>query len=159
MASAMSTSSSMLTAGLVTLAALGAAVVGVAAWEEAKPAAPFECTVVSVYDGDGPIHCRELDAAGRTIRIRLQGIAAREMDGSCRPGHPCPAASAEAARDSLRRLAQGRHLTCHQVGISYERTVAWCARADGIDLSCAQIRAGVAVRWPRYDPEGRLSRC
>ena len=156
---AMSTRSGMLTAGLVTLAAVGVAVVGVSALVEPAPVPPFECTVVSVYDGDGPIHCRELDAAGHTIRIRLQGIAAREMDGSCRPGHPCPAASAEAARDSLRRLAQGQHLTCHQVGISYERTVAWCARADGVDLSCAQIRAGVALRWPRYDPEGRLISC
>ena len=144
---------------------LGTAVVGMtglvvagSAWL-APADVPFACTVASVHDGDGPIHCREVDADGRTIRIRLSGIAAREMDGSCRPGHPCPAASAEAARDSLRRLAQGQQLTCHYVGRSYGRAVAWCSRADGVDLSCAQIRAGVALRWERFDPEGRLNGC
>ena len=149
----------ILIGGMLTLAAVGAAVVGVSAWVTPTASADFACTVTSVHDGDGPIHCRELGVDGRPIRIRLSGIAAREMDGSCRPGHPCPAASAEAARASLRRLAQGQHLTCHRVGISYERTVAWCARSDGVDLSCAQIRAGVAMRWPRYDPDNRLGGC
>jgi endonuclease YncB( thermonuclease family) len=152
-------SSGLILGGLLTLDAVGAAVVGASAW--VAPAAPetFVCTVVSVHDGDGPIHCRELGADGRHIRIRLQGIAAREMDGNCRPGHPCPMASAEAAKASLVRLAGHQVLTCRQVGTSYERTVAWCATPAGIDLSCAQIRAGVALRWARFDPEGRLSNC
>lgn len=144
--------------GMTALVGVGAAVVAASAWL-APADLPFTCTAESIYDGDGPIHCRELDAEGRHIRIRLSGIAAREMDGTCQPGHPCPAASAEAARDSLRRLAMGQQLTCRFVGRSYDRVVAWCSRPDGIDLSCAQIRAGVALRWPRHDPEGRLSRC
>ncbi|HWT12314.1 MAG TPA: hypothetical protein VN231_06145 [Allosphingosinicella sp.] len=120
---------------------------------------PFSCTAVSVHDGDGPIHCRELGPDGRAIRIRLPGIAARETDGSCRPGHPCPAASAEEARRALASLAVGRQLSCRQVGTSYGRVVAWCATPAGVDLSCAQISAGMALRWERYDREGRLSGC
>lgn len=37
----------------------------------------FTCTPTRVWDGDGPIWCAE----GQ--RIRLAGIAAREIDGSC----------------------------------------------------------------------------
>ena len=48
----------------------------------------FQCTPVAVWDGDGPIWCAE------GPHIRLSGIAAREIDGSCRPGHPCPNADA-----------------------------------------------------------------
>src|SRR3546814_13800494 len=61
----------------------------------------FICTPVRVWDGDGPIWCRE------GPRIRLAGIAAREIDGSCRRGHPCPRASGIAARDTLVRLLGG----------------------------------------------------
>lgn len=57
----------------------------------------FTCTPVRVWDV-GPLWCAE----GR--RIRLAGIAAREVDGSCRPNQPCLRASAEAARDPLVRL-------------------------------------------------------
>ena len=37
----------------------------------------FNCTPTAVWDGDGPIWCAE------GPHIRLSGIAAREMDGSC----------------------------------------------------------------------------
>ena len=36
----------------------------------------FDCTPVRIWDGDGPIWCDE------GPRIRLSGIAAREIDGS-----------------------------------------------------------------------------
>ncbi|GGB55743.1 hypothetical protein GCM10010833_08070 [Blastomonas aquatica] len=42
----------------------------------------FVCTPTVVWDGDGPIWCAE------GPRIRLSGIAAREMDGSCSPAIP-----------------------------------------------------------------------
>ena len=58
----------------------------------------FACTPVKLWDGDGPIHCAE------GPRVRLAGIAAREVDGTCRPGHPCPDATAEVARDTLAAL-------------------------------------------------------
>jgi len=48
------------------------------------PGQTFACTPTAVYDGDGPIGCAE------GPRIRVAGIAAREMDGTCRTNQPCP---------------------------------------------------------------------
>lgn len=42
--------------------------------EQPPSGATIPCTVTSVWDGDGPIHCRE---GGK---IRLTAIAARELD-------------------------------------------------------------------------------
>ncbi len=119
----------------------------------------FTCTPVRVWDGDGPIWCAQ------GPRIRLAGIAAREMDGSCRPGQPCPSASAERARDHLVRLigrdvgrsreghvlVRGAPLACRSAGSGGgSRTAAWCITASGIDLSCAMVASGLALRWSRY---------
>lgn len=52
----------------------------------------FNCTPERVWDGDGPIWCSE------GPRVRLSGIAAREMDGTCSIGHPCPDADALEAK-------------------------------------------------------------
>lgn len=113
----------------------------------------FTCTVTRVYDGDGPIHCLE----GQSIR--LSGIAAREMDESCRHGHPCPAASGAAARAALVRMTRGRILRCRAEGNSYNRVVASCTASGGRDLACAMIGTRTVVRWARYDPTGRLVHC
>src|SRR5690606_27284255 len=75
---------------LLLLAAAGVAVV--------PSGQTFECTPTRVWDGDGPIWCAE------GPRIRLSGIAAREIDGTCRSNQPCPKASAEQSRDALARL-------------------------------------------------------
>jgi len=123
----------------------------------AAASAAFACTPVAVYDGDGPIWCEE------GPRIRLEGIAAREMDGTCRPGHPCPRASGEAARDALVRLFGGPRGTmrtghirvryptmqCRQAGTSYERVVASCRLIDGRDLSAAMVGTRTVLRWHR----------
>jgi hypothetical protein len=121
--------------------------------------ASFACTPVKVWDGDGPIHCAE------GPRIRLSGIAARETDGSCRPGHPCPTASAEAARDTLAALLgrttgtaseghlliKGPALTCRAVGSAGgNRTAAWCVSPTKGDLSCAMVKSGTVAKWDRY---------
>ena len=58
----------------------------------------FQCTPTRVWDGDGPIWCAE------GPRIRLSGVAARELDGSCSVGHPCPDADPIVARDGLVQL-------------------------------------------------------
>lgn len=118
----------------------------------------FPCTVEGVHDGDGPIYCRERDREGRKIKIRLSGLAAREIDGSCRPNQPCPDASAEEAKAELLRLSVNRVLRCHREGKSYARTVATCSNGEE-DLSCAMIKSGTALRWERYDPDGRLVGC
>lgn len=119
----------------------------------------FICTPVRVWDGDGPIWCAE------GPRVRLSGIAAREMDGTCSPGHPCPNASAEQARDTLVRLVGkpagkssqghvlviGPALKCMSVGgAGGKRTAAWCVSPKTGDISCAMIKSGHAKKWPKY---------
>jgi endonuclease YncB( thermonuclease family) len=132
-----------------------------AAAAAAAPAAGerFACTPVKLWDGDGPIHCAE------GPRIRLSGIAAREMDGSCSPGHPCPAASADAARGALAALLgrttgtareghlliEGPALSCRAVGSAGgTRTAAWCESPAHGDLSCAMVKSGTVEKWERY---------
>jgi hypothetical protein len=119
----------------------------------------FACTPEKLWDGDGPIHCAE------GPKLRLAGIAAREMDGSCSPGHPCPDSSAEAARDALAALlgrttgnapaghllVQGPALQCVSEGSANgNRTAAWCRSPTAGDLSCAMVASGTAAKWPRY---------
>ena len=119
----------------------------------------FTCTPTRVWDGDGPIWCAE------GPRIRLAGIAAREIDGSCKPGHPCPRASGAASRDRLVRLLGGARgqsreghvlvsgpaMQCHSNGSAGgSRTAAWCSAPRLGDLSCAMIQSGTVVRWDRY---------
>jgi hypothetical protein len=119
----------------------------------------FACTPEKVWDGDGPIHCAE------GPKVRLAGIAAREMDGSCSPGHPCPDASAEAARDALagllgrttgsastgHLLVEGPALQCLSEGSAKgSRTAAWCTSPTAGDLNCAMVASGTVAKWERY---------
>lgn len=123
----------------------------------------FDCTPIRVWDGDGPIWCAE------GPRIRLTGVAAREIDGSCRRGHPCPSASGPAARDALVRLigkpvgrareghvlVEGPTMTCQSEGSGKgSRTSAWCW-SGRMSVNCAMVHGGWAVRWVRYDPQNR----
>lgn len=119
----------------------------------------FACTPTAVWDGDGPIWCAE------GPRIRLSGIAARELDGTCSPGHPCPEADPYDARDALVRLlgsasgsglhghvrVSGPRLSCISTGgAGGNRTGAWCTSPVSGDISCAMIEGGWALRWNRY---------
>lgn len=119
----------------------------------------FTCTPTHVWDGDGPIWCAE------GPKIRISGIAAREINGSCKPHHPCPKASGKAARDHLVKLLGGskgvapthhilvrsKPMRCRSSGSGKgKRTAAWCS-AEGVgDLSCAMVRSGYALRWDQY---------
>ncbi|MDO8421017.1 MAG: thermonuclease family protein [Parvibaculum sp.] len=107
--------------------------------------AMFKCTVTTVYDGDGPIHCRE------GASIRLHAIAAREMNETCLPGHPCPPASGAAAKSQLQSLVLHHVLRCEQTGTSYNRVTAICWTESGIEVNCAMIRSGKAMIWESYD--------
>jgi endonuclease YncB( thermonuclease family) len=119
----------------------------------------FRCTPTAVWDGDGPIWCAE------GPKIRIAGVAAREMDGSCRSNQPCPIVDAIDARNRLVRLLGGPRgvrpeghiivrsdtMTCQSDGSAGgARTAAWCVSPTFGDLSCAVVRAGGAVRWARY---------
>lgn len=116
----------------------------------------FVCTPVQVWDGDGPIWCEE------GPRVRLAGVAARELDGSCRAGHPCPEASGIAARDGLvtllggakgvgpngHILVNGPVLKCRSDGPGLgNRTAARCSLPDGRDLGESLIQSGLALKW------------
>lgn len=118
----------------------------------------FSCTVLSVYDGDGPINCAEVDGKGQPVKVRLRGIEAREVDNTCRYPDMCPAATGEEAKAELTRLAVGR-LQCRSFGPSYSSVDASCRTPTGDDVSCAMLRSGTAVRWPEYDPDGLLVGC
>lgn len=122
----------------------------------------FTCTPTRVWDGDGPIWCAE------GPKIRLAGIAAREIDETCRPHHPCPPTTGRAARDHLvslvgsktgtastgHVLVRGEPMQCTSEGSAGgSRTAAWCSTATGVDLSCAMVKSGYALRWAQYDGE------
>ena len=119
----------------------------------------FTCTPVAVWDGDGPIWCAE------GPHVRLSGVAAREMNGSCSMGHPCPDADPVAARDHLVGLLgvpQGRNRTGHILvrgpamrclsrgGAGGTRTAAFCTSPRSGDITCAMVQSGLAARWDRY---------
>jgi len=119
----------------------------------------FQCTPTAVYDGDGPVWCAE------GPKVRIAGVAAREMDGTCRSNQPCPLVNAIEARDRLVRLLGGRRgtlpeghvvvrsatMTCSSDGSAGgSRTAAWCTSPAFGDLSCAVVHAGGAIQWPRY---------
>ena len=119
----------------------------------------FTCTPTHVYDGDGPIWCAE------GPHVRIAGIAAREMDETCRAGQPCPAASAVQARDALVAFfggargtistghvkVRGPTMTCLSEGSAGgSRTAAWCTLPSGQDLSCAMVATGTVLKWDRY---------
>jgi endonuclease YncB( thermonuclease family) len=119
----------------------------------------FACTPVAVWDGDGPIWCAE------GPHVRLSGVAAREMNSSCSPGHPCPDADPVAARDHLVGLLgepQGRNRTGHILvrgpgmrclsrgGAGGTRTAAFCSSPRAGDISCAMVRSGLTARWDKY---------
>jgi endonuclease YncB( thermonuclease family) len=119
----------------------------------------FTCTPTAVWDGDGPVWCAE------GPHLRISGIAAKEMDGSCRVGQPCPNASASEARDALVGLLGGARgslptghirvqaapMHCLSVGSAGgNRTAAWCRLANGRDLSCAMVATRTVLPWDRY---------
>lgn len=121
--------------------------------------ASFKCTPTAVWDGDGPIWFAE------GPRIRLAGVAAREIDESCKLAQPCPPVSGVDARDRLVRIfggARGKLATGHVIvqaptmtcvsegSAGGTRTAAWCQSPAIGDLSCAVTKAGGAIRWPRY---------
>lgn len=97
--------------------------------------------------------------------MRLSGIAAREMDGSCSKGHPCPSATATESRDALvsligepvgegihgHVLVRGPTMQCVSTGSAGgSRTAAWCYSPRGGDVSCQMVKGGYAARWDRY---------
>lgn len=114
---------------------------------DSPPAADrFTCEVARVTDGD-TFRCAD------GVRVRLHAVAARELDETCGPNHPCPAASGAAAKAELERLVSGRSVDCARTGRSYNRVTAVCWTPARVEVNCALVRSGVAVIWPRYHRE------
>jgi endonuclease YncB( thermonuclease family) len=105
-------------------------------------AAALFCVAPTHSDGDN-MRCRN-----HKETMRIYGIDAPEMPGSCRPGRRCVQGNPYASRDYLRRLTLGRAVKCAVRDIDrYGRPVVDCT-ADGINIGCAMIAARQAV--PRY---------
>lgn len=131
-------------------------------------AAAFVCTPVAIWDSDGHLWCAE------GPRIRIAGVAGRELDGSCRSNQPCPALDPLTARLRVIRAIGGRvtgtmptkHLRivapamrCVGYEMSHTRVVASCTLASGADLRCSLLKAGAVVEWASYSRRYRLGRC
>jgi endonuclease YncB( thermonuclease family) len=114
-----------------------------------EQAGSFTCTVATITDGD-TFRCSETEADGKQIRVRLSGVAAREKDGTCTTGHPCPDAPPEAAAFALQALTFGQPLQCRQVGSTYGRRAAFCSLPGGKDLSCAMVASGTVANWEKH---------
>ncbi len=109
----------------------------------------FACENPTHHDGDG------MRCAGREKSMRMYGIDAPEMPGSCRPGRQCTPGDPYAARDYLASLTAGRSVKCEQLDTDvYGRPVVRCT-ADGMDLGCAMVASRHAVeRYGRLDCTG-----
>lgn len=86
-------------------------------------------------------------------RVRLHAVAARELDESCRSGHPCPAATGAAAQRALSDLALGQVLKCDKTGTSYERITAICRNEQDVEINCAMVNNGLALIWSRFNDQ------
>lgn len=94
-------------------------------------AALLLCLAPVVVDGD-TVRCG-------TTKVRIFGVQAPER-GS--------AGYSEAGK-ALAGLVGGG-LVCEPKGTSFDRIVALCRNAGGIDVGKAQMDAGHAVEWCRY---------
>lgn len=110
------------------------------------------CIAAHAIDGD-TLRCAD------GVRIRVQGIEANELH---RPGchlPVCPIVTGADGRRWMEATVGGKDLRYEPVGKSYRRITAWVTLPSGRDLSCEAIRAGVAVRWEKFDRGGRLRGC
>ena len=88
-----------------------------------------------IVDGD------TLYINGHKPAIRLWGVDAPEKNES---GH-------NAATATLKKLAQGKKLTCRKIAIDrYGRTVARCFLPNGQEINAVMIASGTAKEYSRY---------
>ncbi|WP_425409233.1 thermonuclease family protein [Hyphococcus sp.] len=95
----------------------------------------IEGVVTRVVDGD------TFYISGTTTRIRLWGLDAPERAHAAGP----------AATRELKRLAEGRRVTCRKVDEDrYGRIVGQCFLSDGDDIAALMIKSGTAREFLRY---------
>lgn len=105
----------------------------------ASPLQAFEISGrASVVDGD------TIEIAGQ--RIRFDGIDAPESRQVCRTSSGEAYRCGRVSADALDKfLAQSRPTFCVPKGKSYDRVVAVCRRADGVDVNAWMVRNGYGV--------------
>jgi endonuclease YncB( thermonuclease family) len=103
--------------------------------------------------------CRAVD--GDTLRcgderIRLLGIDAPELPGHCHGTRVCAPGDPYASQRHLATAIDGK-LTIYRMGTDrYGRTLATVSGPAG-DLSCGQLKAGLAIYKPRWDNRHRVA--
>lgn len=116
--------------------------VAVVSWlvTEPQPEADAQSTsyglagdVVRVIDGDTFV-------LADGTRIRVWGLDAPERDE----------AGGSAATEALGDLILGHHVSCEDMGKSYNRTVGRCLLEDGTDPAAEMIRLGVSTQYCRF---------
>lgn len=90
-------------------------------------------------------------------RIRLLGIDAPELPGHCRKGRVCAQGDPVASTASLKSLLRGRIEIQPVTKDHYGRMVA-VVRAGGVNLSCQQLRAGMAIYVSKWDNGGLIAK-
>ena len=99
-------------------------------------------------DGD-TLSC--LTTGHRRVHVRLNGIDAPELAGHCRKTRICAPGDPLASKANLKGLVDGQDVRWRSLGKDlYHRTIAE-PRANGIDLSCAQLTGGFAIYKPKWD--------
>ena len=124
--------------------------------------------VVRPLDGNGnpvtgerTINGAEADVVRRVFRDFASGLSpktiALRLNATAFPARTANSVPREDRGDNGQLwFTRPARLTCTTTGRSHKRITAWCSLADGRDVNCAAIRAGVVVRWERYDRGGRL---
>jgi endonuclease YncB( thermonuclease family) len=99
-----------------------------------------------IVDGD----TLALTLAGGTLRVRLHGMDAPELDQTCPDAEGALLACGGAATAAMEDLIAGRPVRCVSQGnVNYDRLVAVCS-VDGIDLGGALVERGLAWASRRH---------
>lgn len=112
-------------------------------------AALFFASAVAVVDGS------TLKVNGE--RIRLLGIEAPDVVARCRKGKACTPMDPRRSKDSLKHSLRDPITIVPVARDAAGRTVA-IIYAGGLNVSCEQLRKGMAVYKPHWDSGRRLAK-